>query len=778
MTSSCVLLVLLVVALLVSSPGDCVNDTTAVYLVNVLPFPDGRSFSGWDRAYELIPASELAVEQINNRSDILPGYELKIINVDSEACGISVVSRGLTNTYVNFVDEDMLIGGVVGLFCSTVTEVLSPLSSPEFPFLDYVHVAGSTSVKHRSSISDYPRLYHTISSTAIFNAAVLKMMEKFDWNKMGLVYNSASISFIASATDFNDKISAAPNMTLSTSFPVSRDNNIVQLFGILRNGQARTVFVALTAPQAAVVLCRAYQEELSSGLVLILQELTVDELLRSTEEEEKITCTREEMIEAMEGMFLLTYRLEVELSEELVSQQSYSDYYKEYVERLSALEEEIGMQLNPNNSYANVAYDEVWTLALALNNSIVELSESNLTLEKYREIEKRSQITGIIQSNVDSLSFQGAAGFVKFTAQRETNSSIYIYRVTNGTASKVAIYNAVDGLIQLLQVFDVPDDEFDTVYNVLPAWLEYTSYVVFFVIEISVIFVAILHLIYRNRPEVKATSRSLTMVMFVGCFVVTQATIFRTLSRVLFNLDASAYKVICNFEVWSGSTGLNLILGTLLVRLLRIWHVFKTTGRTSKYWSDRYLFIGILGLCSGAIVIISIWTAVDPIRMFRDVRYIPDAIPPHYEVTLRCSSDNLTVWLLVAFAYSGFLLNAVLFLAIKTRHVKKTNFKDTKKVNAYLFAITFATAILLPLWSILEYGVESRIGAHIAITLMFLSASTLCLALIFVPKVIPLLPCFPERLRRKSMRAYNMKATSTSAEILTSININCKVTQV
>ena len=37
----------------------------------------------WDRGLDLIPAGHLAVEQINNRSDILQGYELK--HVDEEA---------------------------------------------------------------------------------------------------------------------------------------------------------------------------------------------------------------------------------------------------------------------------------------------------------------------------------------------------------------------------------------------------------------------------------------------------------------------------------------------------------------------------------------------------------------------------------------------------------------------------------------------------------------------------------------------------------------------
>ena len=39
-------------------------------------------------------AGHLAAEQINNCSKILPGHQLKLSNIDSEACGINIVSKG------------------------------------------------------------------------------------------------------------------------------------------------------------------------------------------------------------------------------------------------------------------------------------------------------------------------------------------------------------------------------------------------------------------------------------------------------------------------------------------------------------------------------------------------------------------------------------------------------------------------------------------------------------------------------------------------------------
>ena len=70
-----------------------------LYLLNVLPYPDNRTFAGWDRAFELIPAGHLATRHINNDSNVLQGYRLEVIDVESEACGISFVNEALLNYY-------------------------------------------------------------------------------------------------------------------------------------------------------------------------------------------------------------------------------------------------------------------------------------------------------------------------------------------------------------------------------------------------------------------------------------------------------------------------------------------------------------------------------------------------------------------------------------------------------------------------------------------------------------------------------------------------------
>ena len=127
-TKSSVLVHLLCLFLVADVLRVSMSETT-LYLLNVLPYPDDRPFAGLDRGFELLSAGDLAIEQINNRSDILPGYQLELVDIESEACGISTTNTGYVNVYRHLVQPDSLVVGMVGLFCSSITAAISPLAS-------------------------------------------------------------------------------------------------------------------------------------------------------------------------------------------------------------------------------------------------------------------------------------------------------------------------------------------------------------------------------------------------------------------------------------------------------------------------------------------------------------------------------------------------------------------------------------------------------------------------------------------------------------------------
>ena len=707
-----------------------IDETTVLYLLNVQPYPDNRSFAGWDRGFELIPAGRLAIDQINNQSNLLPGYRLELIDIESEACEISVISTGLVNFYRHLVDPNSLVVGVVGLFCSPVTAAVSSVAN--HPRIDYIQVAGSTSPLFQN-VAAYPRLYHTISSSNIFTRATVRLMDEFSWRRISLIHDE-NVYFTKIADNIATAIDASPSLELVTRTATSL-SLIPESFTNLRAAGARIVYVSLTVPEAANLMCEAFKcRFLWPGYVYIFHEASFEEFA-----EVESPCGERELTEALEGVFVLQYRLHAEPGERLVSGWTYEEYHDEYLRRLREFANASGTQLD-SNDYANVLHDEVWSLALALNRSLGTLEMLNIRLADYGI--GQTVVTNTIAENLDDISFQGAGGYIKFNSFREAESSVSIYQIQGSQPVLVGVFlpNDDDFILNKSELLSaVPADQFEIVYEVLPQWLMITIFSICGLAYIMTSVILVLFLYWKNKPEIKATSPFLSLVMFAACYLVYTACVMRTLYR-SFVIESNAFTVVCNVEIWCQSTGFNLIFATLFVKLLRIYHVFRVFRKTSKYWSDQYLFLGVMLICSGGVLILILWTAIDVLHLERSEMYIPNAQPPYYLAATTCSSTNLGIWSAIIFSYTGVIILLVMFLAIQTRHVQLQNFKDTKKVNAYIFTTVFVLTIALPLWYVLgTTQVNSPIAGHIAVMVGFLSVGVFCQLFLFAPKTIPLL---------------------------------------
>ena len=452
-------------------------------------------------------------------------------------------------------------------------------------------------------------------------------------------------------------------------------------------------------------------------------------------------CGERELAEALEGVFVLQYRLHAEPGERLVSGWTYEEYHDEYLRRLTEFANASGTQLY-NNDYANVLHDEVWSLALALNRSLGTLEMLNIRLADYGF--GQTMVTNAIAENnyLDNISFQGAGGYIKFNSFREAESSVNIFQIQSGQPVLVGVFNPNDDDLTLNKselLSAVPADRFEIVYEVLPQWLMITIFSICGLAYIMTTVILVLFLYWRNKPEIKATSPYLSLVMFAACYLVYTECAMRTLQR-SFVTESNALTVICNVEIWCHSTGFNLILATLFVKLLRIYHVFRVFRKTSKYWSDQFLFLWVMLICSGGVLIMILWTASDTLHLERSEMYISNAQRPYYLATTICFSTNLGIWSIVSFSYTGMIILLVMFLAIQTRHVKLQNFKDTKKVNAYIFTTVIVLSITIPFVYVLETTrVIPLIAGHIALTAGFLSVGVLCQLFLFAPKTITLL---------------------------------------
>ena len=716
---------------------------STLYLLNVQPYPDESEFSGFDGGLSLIPAAHLAAEEINNRLDILTGLELRVIDIDAEACGRATITKGLVNLLRELFNRDCIVG-IIGSPCSSSTNILAPVTGHQG--IGYITLANSVSPEHRDK-TNFPNLFHTISSSSVHNKVLVSLMQIFNWRRIGLVYESLALFFRSTAKDFIQRVHDLPEAELTTDVPIiSTLQSIKSAFNIIDNEEARISYWLGTDGQNALFVCEAYKRRfLWPGYVYILRynpDIVYNLLIANT------SCSKTEMLTAMEGIFMLDYRLFVDEDTALFSGWTYREFRQRYAGKLNAFASQLGMKLT-ESIYANSFYDQVWTFALAINNSLSSIYSENLSFSDYEF--NSETLSNIVKHQLLNLSFQGASGWIQFNDNHEISSFVDIFQIQKGIVQHIAVYNPFSLNITPTEKFpdSIPPDTFDTFTFLLPYWLGVCILVAQGALFVLITTNLILMLKWRRKKEIKATSPLLSILMMIGCYAVCMTPVLMLVYRMFAVENENLISVLCHLKTWL-SAGLELILATLFWKMLRIHHIFHTKQMTynmSEYLKDKYLFIYAILLCLGKIVVLIVYSGVSPTlaEVSREYVHGPHEVP-HYMATARCIVSP--IWSSIYVLYFGVLLFMLVVLAIETRHIRNEAYKDTKKVNIFIFLVTAVLANTITLLFVFSHvGIEN--GANVAEWLTFFSVPLLCQVCLFVPKTLPL--CVKPMLRRYSL---------------------------
>ena len=704
-----------------------------LYLLNVIPYPDRSDLAGWDRGLEVAPAAHLATKHINNRTDLLNGLELEVIDIASEACGISIVSEGYVSPFREILDSPC-ISGVIGFFCSTVTESVAPIIS--HPSYGYVQLASSGSPLLRNN-AKLPYIFKVISSTEVFNNAMIAFMDVSNWTTVSVIYNwNAGVYFRSTGSNFDMLVTSNPNKTLMNSIPIFQSETIFS--DIFTDNKASIVrYHSVTVEESANIMCEAYkQKQLWPMYVYVFQSRTIEDLLSN------VSCTREDMLTAIEGVFFLQYRLQTTQNDSnLVSGMSYEDYDRQYQEELWRIGNETRTTLE-KNIYANSLYDQVWAFALAMNNS---LHKTNLTFTNSSftgAYETTPNLRQKLSQELKEISFQGVTGQMDFDESQTARTFVNIFQVRNGTQVLIGLYNSRNMSISFLDDFDLrglPGDTLDTEPKLVPWWLGAIVLLAQGALFVIIMLNTILLVYLRKRPEIKSSSLYVSLIILSGCFSLCLSPVFDTAYNAIDIKNAHVFTLLCNLELWFSLNGLDIVIVALLFRLLRIFHVFRSFRTTGKFWSDKYVVTYILMVCSVLVVFLSAWSIFDPLRYSTTTAYVNRVdLPPYILKHAECTSKLTAFWYAISFFWIGLILIIVTFFAVSTRRIKRKHFKDTKKVNAFVFAVCIILFSLFPLSYIL-LAADQLIAGYMFKWLTFFLVSFLCQIFIFMPKIFPLL---------------------------------------
>ena len=501
-----------------------------LYLLNVLPYPANSVISGWDKGLDLIPGGHLAAEQINNRSDILSGHRLQIIDIDSEDCDSRTLTKGLVNFYreLVFSNDNMCIVGVMGLVCSSTTNVIARIAGHSN--VGYIQMALSVSPQLRNML-EFPYLFHTISSSSVFNKAVIAMMKAFDWQRIGLVHDALGLYSLSTANDFVQQIKESyHHADTVTRVQISNTHTAIpEIFRLINDQEVRISYWVVSHDQGASSLCEAYKRNfLWPGYAYIMRLLDQNGVLKSGE---KTSCTRDEIELALEGVFLLEYRFFVSDDTVLYSGWTYGEFGRRYRERLYAEDRSDRVE---EKIFASSLYDQVWAYALAINNSLTSIASQNLSFMDYR-IGNTKPISKILKSELRKLSFQGASGRIEFGEEQEVPSFIDIFQIQQQTRVLIGIYDPFTTNVTFTDHVssDFPGDTFETVYVLFPPWLGGCMLAAQAILFCTISVNMILLLYWRRKQEIKASSPILSMLMIVGCYLLCVASVLLIVKKLL-----------------------------------------------------------------------------------------------------------------------------------------------------------------------------------------------------------------------------------------------------
>ena len=686
------------------------------------------------RGEELISAAQLAVDKINMRDDILPDYKLELVPANTETCNQSLVTEALGN-FVRHVTGDLNIVGVVGLVCSTVTQAVSPLAGR--PGIGLLHISAGAISPVFTSEEEYPHLYRMIPSSAVYNDAVLELMTTFQWRRISMVQDTILIQHTTTADDFVTKIEGRNESELvflgevSPTFPTSPVKNLLPK-------AAKIIYASVTATEARELLCESYQRDLRwPEFVWLFHDLSFEELTESTE-----NCSNETMLRAVEGVFLLQYRLQPNPNTMLVSGQTYSEYLMELHNRTG----QEGIPFQPDDSqqplyagpemyakccqHANALHDSIWAFALALN---------NLTSAEFGSVSEldKSNVTTLVERNLKAVQFSGALGDIAFNDEREVVTIVNIFHVQEGKVIYVGHYNPFTGNVTVLnQLSEIPKDDFEERRDDLPLGLLITTLALAAVLFVFTTVVLALLVYYWNKPSIKATSPGLAVLILVGCCMLYMGCLFGGARE---PIDYKYFDSLCQAQLWFCVIGLQMIYSALFMRLLRIYRlfffVFKKPG---ILWSNTAMFAFTFIPVSVAILAMTLWSVLDPLFTIVSRHFDSTHRPPHYIVRVTCLSNTVELWLsIILYGINGVIVLAVVVLAILTRKVHLECFKDTKHVNIFVCSTVLCLCTWVPFLYTHTLNAEDRIAvaSYIISVYPYFVIPFLCKVFLFIPKI-------------------------------------------
>ena len=319
----------------------------------------------------------IAQEEINNRSDILPGYHIELIRDKIEVCSSSEAGIGLSNLVKHTVSPPCRpVVAVMGLMCSSHTAILSPVAGHEG--FGLIQLSRAASPIFETQNNHFPHLWRFSTAATVYSDTVLAIMDQFNWTRVGIVYSVDSSLYSELAKDIEQRIKQSGNKSVAFSLGIRGTKAHYYVDAVISSIKStetsilvdlldfRSKYVLLSyASRHGLIYPHYTWIHVTSPLWFIL------------------VYGKTNVIKAARGHIFIFLKPTVSEVTYLFSNQTFSQYSAKFRE---LYEKKLQHLFNISSQFISIEtnyYDQVWAIALALNHSLSELKNRNLSIDNY-----------------------------------------------------------------------------------------------------------------------------------------------------------------------------------------------------------------------------------------------------------------------------------------------------------------------------------------------------------------------------------------------------------
>ena len=618
-------------------------------IIVILPAVDDHAALNGSLLYnDTFSSATQAASEINNCPRVLDNFSIELIPIQASNTDLY---KALIQLYQHLVVRDDVIKiGMVGVIDKKLGQVLLPVAS--HPGIDLVSLVDPVVPLDRS----YPHTFTPYPSLAYHMEAVVHILNDLHWNRIGLVYNSTYDNpvYLRAARTFTHLVKQV-DATIDV-IHIDLMSNFTSVTGDRLKKAEALVFLCLLPLSASTELISIIQTR-GLNYVWILVNVHGNS------------------------------HLPIDLDHTLTIQNTASNC----TSNTTAFDQLPTCAVTTKAS-SDFVYGSVWDLSLALN-----------SLQQELQIMPSSVI-----HSIDQLRLKGTI-LQSFKHKLEKSSSLtnchediqlQIYSTYNQI---VGYFDSKTKNFSVNITFNIPGLGPNVTYTSVffPPSLTYFTTAVTGVCYLFTTIVLLLFIYYRNQPEIKATSVWLSLCIFLGCYFIISGALTHFINRFIANRESLWFRsrrvFACNIITYFISLGIDLLIATLLAKVLRIWKIFTLHGRTGIVWTDSSL-LGFIGFVIAVkIVLLAIWTIADPYTKTGKEKLVhEDGFRLTYEIVHQCESKYSFVWLLVVHGYSTVIGLVLIGASLKTRKIKQENFKDTKKITVLVTSIIVSAHRLYP----------------------------------------------------------------------------------